>query len=168
MALAGPAEAAARALRAVDLPPASAQRVLAIAELVAAVARAVPGLAVTVDPGEHRGFAYQSDFGFTLLSDEVRGEIGRGGRYGIRRPGGAVEPAAGFTLYLEGLAQALPAPGAPSRILAPPGATGRAEELRRQGHVVVANLEADMPDDEAAAELGFTHVLRDGKVQPLG
>src|SRR3546814_7965599 len=82
-------------------------------------------------PGEFRGFEYHTGIAFSLFARNVRGELGRGGRY--TTPAG--EPATGFTLYLDSVMRALPAQPVPPMVYLPhgtPRSTGA--ELRRQGH----------------------------------
>ncbi len=66
-------------------------------------------IAVTIDPLESRGFEYHSAIGFTLFAKDVRGELGRGGRYDVRFASEEKsETAAGFTLYMDTIRKALP------------------------------------------------------------
>src|SRR5204863_1200443 len=69
------------------------------------LAGAIPGLKVTVDPVENRGFEYHTGISFTFFArvgPELGplGELGRGGRYQAGPPE-APEPATGFTLYTD-------------------------------------------------------------------
>ncbi len=61
----------------------------------------VDGVSISVDPLEQKGFEYHRNFGFTLFSEHVSGELGRGGAYdaGFAQEGDA--PAKGFTLYMD-------------------------------------------------------------------
>ena len=62
---------------------------------------------ITFDLIERRGFEYKSGLSFTLFSKDVRGELGRGGRYNIYySESDIVESAVGFTLYMDGMMQA--------------------------------------------------------------
>ncbi len=88
----------------VALPPEAAQLVVDLNDISRGVLRALDELgygdvAVTIDPLEFKGFDYQSGAGFTFFSRNIRGEIGRGGRYNI--VGAAQESAVGFTLYMD-------------------------------------------------------------------
>jgi len=97
-----------------------------------------PGLRVTVDPVENRGFEYHTGLSFTFFARGVRGELGRGGRY---RAGLLREPATGFSLMLHNLLRAVPPPVSPRRILVPARMKRRdAADLRRQGWITVAAL----------------------------
>ncbi|KLE35006.1 ATP phosphoribosyltransferase regulatory subunit [Aurantiacibacter luteus] len=119
------------------------------------IAERVRGRArLTLDPSERHGFAYQSWLGFTLYADGVRGALGRGGTYRI---GGSDEAATGFSLYPEGLVEAVKADEDLGRRLFLPLGHDReaAARLRSEGWRTVAALsEAD-----EAAELGCSHRL---------
>ena len=145
---AGPAHEALAALGRLDLPPALARRLADTAAVVAAL-DTVGGVAVTLDPTERHGFDYQRWIGFTLFAAGVRGEVGRGGAYGIVEPGGGIEAAVGFSLYLDGLVDAGLGQTAARRVALPTG-TPRAigERLRADGWVTVAVLDGDaLPGD---------------------
>src|SRR5690606_20058367 len=79
--LAGPARAALDGLGRLKLPEAAAKIVADLDALVREVSAAAPDLLVTLDPGEFRGFEYHTGIAFTLFARNVRGELGRGGRY---------------------------------------------------------------------------------------
>ncbi|MFD2233031.1 ATP phosphoribosyltransferase regulatory subunit [Phaeospirillum tilakii] len=145
IAAAGPADRALAALAALDLPPAAAAERDRLAAVVAQVAAALPGLPLTVDPVESRGFEYHCGVGFTLYARALGAELGRGGRY---RAGGT-EPAVGATLFLDSVIAAVPSAPRPARVFVPAGtARAEAERLRAEGLVTVAGL--DPVADEAA------------------
>jgi len=62
-------------------------------------------VSITVDLIERRGFGYQTGVSFTVFSKDVRGELGRGGRYQLNDDKDS-ETATGFTLYMDGMMQA--------------------------------------------------------------
>ncbi len=164
LAASGPAAEALEALAALDLPAEAARSCADLAELVRLVGAAEPRAVVTVDPGEFRGFEYQSGASFTLFAKGVRGELGRGGRYLL--DGG--EPAVGFTIYLDSALRALPErPQAPCLYL--PHATDpvEARRLRDEGWRTVRGLEAEAEPEAEARRLGCSHVLADGEVREL-
>ncbi|MEE4289608.1 MAG: ATP phosphoribosyltransferase regulatory subunit [Erythrobacter sp.] len=116
---------------------------------------------ITLDPTERHGFEYQSWFGFTLYAAGVRGAAGRGGTYTIA---GSEEPATGFTLYVDRLAEATPAPVTERKVYLPIGHDpARAAALRAEGWRTCAGL----AEGEDAGALGCTHVLDGGEVVPL-
>ena len=131
-------------------------RYLATAE---ALATRAPDLAVTLDPGEMRGFEYQTGIGFAFFARGVRGELGRGGRYVAQHPDGRGEPAVGFSMYLDSLLRAVPAPPPARRIYCPAGtAAATARRLREDGWRTVAGL-GEVDDVRAEARrLGCSHI----------
>ncbi len=159
---AGPHVAALEALARLDLPPRAADERDRLTEVAGLVADAAPGVGLTIDPIEHRGFEYQTGVSFTLFGPGVRGELGRGGRY---HAGGGGEPATGFTLFMDTVLRALPAPERARRLYLPRGAPrGEAGRLRAEGWVVVAALDASGDAAAEAGRLGCTHALLDGEI----
>ena len=102
----GPFAEALVALREVDAGGALKSRLDGLENVAAHIGDAAQ---ITLDPTERHGFEYQSWFGFTLYADGLRRAAGRGGTYRIA---GSGEPATGFTLYLDRLADAAPQPEA--------------------------------------------------------
>ena len=166
MAAAGAADHAVAALADLELPADAGRDRERLLEVVRLIRAAAPGLMVTVDLVEYRGFEYQSGVSFTLFSRGVRGELGNGGRY---RAGQAGEPATGFTLYTDTVIRAVPAPELPQRVFVPfgadPAAAGR---LRAAGLVTVAGLAPVVDAEEEARRLACDHVMVDGEPRPLG
>lgn len=164
MLASGPAERALAAFESVDLPAEAASERNRLREVLRLVREVEPDLTVTVDLVEHRGYEYQTGLSFTLFARGVDGELGSGGRY--RAPDG--EPATGFTLYMDTLLRAVPAPAKPKRLFLPKGTPwAGGERARKDGWVTIAGL---TPVDDAAAEakrLGCDHVLIDGGVHPV-
>lgn len=148
LAATGPKDAALAALAGIDLPAegrAALDRLTQVADLVAA---AEPGLAITLDPVENRGFEYHTGIAFSLFVRGVRAEVGRGGRY--RPNGDPTETATGFTLYMEKVLQALPAALRRDAVFVPHGTPRAATAaLRADGRVTVQGLE---PVDNIVAE----------------
>lgn len=166
LAATGRKDAALAALSGIDLPAearAALDRLTHVADLVAA---AEPKLAITLDPVENRGFEYHTGIAFSLFVRGVRAEVGRGGRY--RPNGDPNETATGFTLYMEKLLQALPAPQRREAVFVPHGTPrGAAAALRADGRVTVQGLE---PVADVAAEARRQRcaaVWKDGKVIAL-
>ncbi len=162
--MSGPAEDAVEKLQALPLDGDAAAMVAELSELAGRIRADAPNLMLTIDPGESRGFEYQTGVSFTLLARGVRGELGRGGRYDT----GANETAVGFTLYLDSLMRALPPPPQAGRVFVALKDAGESGRLRAEGWRTVRGLEAC---DDAAAEarrLGCTHIFRSGTVEPLG
>jgi ATP phosphoribosyltransferase regulatory subunit len=166
MAAAGERSEGLRRLKSLSLPNkvrAAVERLEAVASLVAAEE---PGLEVTIDPVENRGFEYYTGLGFSLFSRGVRGELGRGGRYQV--DGLDSEGSCGLTLYMETVIRAIAEPTAPNRLFVPIG-TPRAiaTRSREQGWITIAGLDPTVEARIDAERLGCTHVLRDGHPVPL-
>jgi ATP phosphoribosyltransferase regulatory subunit len=153
---AGPAERALAALAALDLPPAAAAERDRLAKVVELVAADLPGLTLTVDPVENRGFEYHTGLSFTLFARNIGAELGRGGRYQC----GGGEPATGATLFMDSVLAALPGP-APVRRLFVPAGTPRAwaQAFRAQGWVTVAGLDPAADPVVEAKRQGCGHRL---------
>ena len=122
-------------------------------------------LGVTVDPGETRGFAYQTWIGFSLFAKGIRGEVGRGGAYVIRKPDGGEEPAVGFSLYLDGLVEAGQGVEVMPRLFLARG-TDAADmvRLRGEGWAIVRALD-DTDTAEAARAQRCSHYWDGRKIQ---
>jgi ATP phosphoribosyltransferase regulatory subunit len=171
----------AQLMNAVGAPPQALQGLAAVAltskaaaqrdrliEVATLVQAAAPTLGLSVDPTDHRGFEYHTGVTFSLLGRSVAGEFGRGGRY-VNQAG---EDATGFTLYLDTLSAALPAPKPARRILLPRGTSHEAAlRLRQEGWVTLHALEAGSGDkagdEKEARRLGCSHLWRNGAVQML-
>jgi ATP phosphoribosyltransferase regulatory subunit len=166
LAAAGPADAALAALKRIALPPAARASVAGLADVVARVREAAPGVALTIDPVENRGFEYHTGISFSIFSRRSRGELGRGGRY--RAGNGAGEPATGFTLFMDTVLRAA-APLPPARkIYLPLGVpSAEAVKLRGEGWTTIAGLDSDADSTAEAKRLGCGHVFTDGRARPI-
>ena len=128
------------------------------------------GITITIDPLETHGFDYHSGFGFTLFSNDIQGELGRGGRYQAvfeashdkQTHEEAGEPACGFSLYTDNLRKLVERKGRPNR-LSVPADIGWRELTKYQSEdwVVVRQIGGTKTDRELR-EMGCTHKL-DGK-----
>jgi ATP phosphoribosyltransferase regulatory subunit len=151
LAAAGPAEGALAALEAAALPQAARAIADNAAAVIAALRARAPGLRVTLDPVEFRGFRYHTGVAFTIFGEGMTGEIARGGRYLSGE-----EPATGMSLYPDALLRAV-APAAPrARVFVPLGTDPEAARaLRAQGLATIAQLApGDTPES-----LRCTHSL---------
>ncbi len=165
---AGPADEALAALAPLGLPAEAEAAVGHLARVVGLLRASAPGLRLTVDPVEHRGFEYQTGISFTLFAPGARGELGRGGRYLADGFGGEPETSTGFTLYMDTVLRAVPPGGGGTRLFLPPDTpAARARALRADGWVTVAGLGPDADPDSEARRLGCSHVLRDGHAVEL-
>jgi ATP phosphoribosyltransferase regulatory subunit len=164
LAASGAADRALAALAKIGLPKAAAAERVRLSEVARLVREAMPGLTLTVDAAEARGFEYETGVSFTMFARGVRGEIGRGGRYAAS--GG--EPATGFTLFMDTIGRAVPEAAAKRRVFLPAGTDARTgQRLRAQGWVTVAALDKDGDARGEAGRLGCTHVFSAGKPVPL-
>lgn len=149
----GPFTDALAKLRAFDSDGVLASR---LDGLEAIAARIGDTARITLDPTERHGFEYQSWFGFTLYGEGLRHALGRGGTYRIA---GSEEPATGFTLYLDRVAQGAPEPAADETLYLPLGHDADvARQYRAQGWRTVAQLS----ENEDPVALGCTHILEAG------
>jgi ATP phosphoribosyltransferase regulatory subunit len=161
LAAAGPAGQALAVLDRLPLPERARAERQRLAAVLAGLAAAMPGLQVTVDPVENRGFEYQTGISFSFFTGTMPGlgELGRGGRYEAGDPA-APEAATGFTLYTDTVLRTLPQAGGPRRILVPFGSDpAPARALRQAGWVAVAALEPAADWRAEARRLGCGHVL---------
>lgn len=170
---AGPAESALPRLQALALPQAALNDLKRLATVVGLLREALPDLAVTVDPVEHRGFEYQTGISFIYFARGVRGELGRGGRYQALAGDGHgngkdAQSCTGITLYMDTVLRAAPGGGEARRLYlpfgTPPAAGG---ERRDQGWVTVQGLEAEADMVTEARRMGCGHLLRDGEIVAL-
>jgi len=174
MAAAGPADRALDTIKAIALPDRAQAEVAALTEIIRLIRLRAPDLMLTIDPVENRGFEYHTGVSFTIFARNIRGELGRGGRYVAgghqtedgytKRATPEPQPSTGFTLYSDTVLRALVFGPQPPRVLLPHGvdhATGI--ELRAAGWITVAGLEPVADAEAEARRLACSHVLSDGK-----
>jgi ATP phosphoribosyltransferase regulatory subunit len=150
---AGAADRALAALAAARLPPAAAALADRLAATVAAIRVRAPGLKLTIDPIEFRGFRYHTGVCLTVYAPGRHEELGSGGRYLC----GDAEPATGLTLYPDAILRAAPARPPRPRVFVPAGADGA--RLRAEGYATVAGLEPVADPAAEARRLRCTHWL---------
>jgi ATP phosphoribosyltransferase regulatory subunit len=149
----GPFDQALASLRDVDAGGALKSRLDGLEQISAHIGDAAR---ITLDPTERHGFEYQSWFGFTLYAEGLRRAAGRGGTYRIA---GSEEPATGFTLYLDRLADAAPQPEAARTCYLPLGHDrAAAAKLRAEGW----RTRAQLAEGEDPAALGCGYILTTG------
>lgn len=160
---AGPADRALAALAAASLPPAARALAERLARTVAAVRARAPGVSLTADPLEFRGFRYHRGVAFTLFTGALAEELGRGGGYLAGE-----EPATGVTLYPDAALRAAPPKPRRPRVFVPLPLAAAAPRLRAQGFATVAAMG---PVEDARAEarrLRCTHLATGpGEASPL-
>ncbi|WP_308720082.1 ATP phosphoribosyltransferase regulatory subunit [Komagataeibacter xylinus] len=161
---AGPAQGALAELAAVELPP--AVRVLSerLAATVAAIEARVPGIRLTVDPVEFRGWQYHTGVCVSVYAAGQREELGRGGRYLSNDD----EPACGITLRPDIILRAAPPLPSRTRVFLPWGTPAeKAAALRAAGYATVSALGPDEDPLAQAALLACTLVVADGQLVPV-
>ena len=84
---AGPADRALAALASADLPQAARRLAQRLEDTVAEIRARAPGLRVTVDPVEFRGFRYETGVCVTIYAPGRHEELGRGRPVHLRRGG---------------------------------------------------------------------------------
>jgi ATP phosphoribosyltransferase regulatory subunit len=159
---AGGAERALAALAEARLSPGARALAERLAATVAAIRARAPGLKLTVDPVEFRGFRYHTGVCVTVYAPGRHEELGRGGRYLC----GGTEPATGLTLFPEAILRAAPARAQRPRAYVPTGLDGAA--ARAENFATVAGL---APVADAAAEarrLGCSHLVTEAGLVALG
>ena len=92
----GPAPEALDEIDRLPLPPAAAERIAALRDLANRIETAHPGLIVTVDALEGRGFEYYTGVGFSIFARGARG--GTGARRALSRRAGG-RPGTGRRLH---------------------------------------------------------------------
>lgn len=163
----GPVESVADKIAALPLSGAAAEARDALLQTAALIAEAAPEIDITLDAVENRGFEYHTGVTFTMFVTGVRGELGTGGRYQAVTGNGngdeAGEPATGFTLFLDSILRAVPAPETAPRLFLPAEISReQAWILQGQGYRTVRGL-GNVTDAKAEAKrLGCTHVWIDG------
>jgi ATP phosphoribosyltransferase regulatory subunit len=167
LAAAGAADAALKAIAALDLPKEAAAERARLAAVAERLAQSLPKFAITIDPVENRGFEYHTGVSFSFFARGVAAELGRGGRYrtGSDNGNGSGEDATGFTLYTDTVLEATPAHQAAPRLYVPAGGDAvAAAHWRAQGHVTVAGLSPVKDNAREAKRLGCQHVLDGEKI----
>jgi ATP phosphoribosyltransferase regulatory subunit len=166
---AGPSAKAMKQLSTLGLPAKSKAMIATLGEVVARVGQEAPELTLTVDPGEYRGFEYQTGVSFTMFARGVRGELGRGGRYEAGAEKDASEPATGFSLYVDSLLPALPKPRPQDKLYLPFGTPeAEAKRLRTDGMRTIRGLEKVGDAKTEAKRLGCSHYWDGRAVKTAG
>jgi ATP phosphoribosyltransferase regulatory subunit len=166
LAVCGPFDTAFPLLTGIDLPPAAAAWRDRLAAVVARLRALAPGLSLSLDAVENRGFEYHTGICFTFFAPGWRNHLGRGGRYGGQ---GGQEPAIGASLYLHALIGILPGPKAAARVFVP---LEEAEPevlaaLQAEGWVTVGAVTSCADRRAEAKRLGCGHVLEMRRPRPV-
>jgi ATP phosphoribosyltransferase regulatory subunit len=135
-------EEALAELSKIALPPAIAEQVKDLAGIENSLKKAlaecgVADVTLTLDVFETKGSQYYKGLAFSLFAGGVRGELGRGGHYGVQF--GAADTgltATGFTLYMDTICKALELRPSGKRMAVLPGAAwGDILRLQQEGWV---------------------------------
>lgn len=162
----GPAERAFEVLASLKLPDEAREMADETQRLGERLKQDVAGIALTVDPGDYRGFEYKTGIGFALFAEGIASELGRGGRYEIEHPDGKLEPASGFSVYLDSLAGASNREPADDKLYLPfEIEAGQAARYREGGWRTVRGLEPATSPREEAKRLGCGHYVEGGKIR---
>ncbi len=160
----GPAARAVPALLEAGLPDSGLAQAGRLAEMVAAVRAVLPGLPLTVDPVEFRGYRYHTGISMTIFAAGQQMELGRGGRYLC----GDAEPATGITLYPDSIIRLSPPVALRPRLYLPLGTSAEAARAARgQGYATVPGLAPEAAPGDEARRLGCTHLLFENVITAL-
>ena len=163
MIVAGPAAETLEKLAALELSAPARAALAPAQQLLPLLAESLPGLSVTLDPVEHRGFEYHSGISFSLFARGLHGELGRGGRYMASAPGHAPETATGVTIYMDMLLRALEPAASAARLYLPAGTTpDQRRALQAEGWMTVMAFEPAADPAEEARRMGCSHYWSDG------
>jgi ATP phosphoribosyltransferase regulatory subunit len=163
LASAGAAAPALKTIAAMTLAPEAAAERARLVAVAGGLAAAMPGLSITIDPVENRGFEYHTGVSFSFFARGSKAELGRGGRY--RTGNGDSEDATGFTLYTDAVLEAMTPHRPAPRLYVPAGSDAKAAaRWRSQGYVTVAGLVAAKDATAEARRLGCQHVLSGEKI----
>lgn len=162
----GSVDEALERLKALSLPDTAGAERNRLEEVVNLLRTESPGLRLTLDPVENRGFEYHTGIGFTIFARGIAGELARGGRYRVR--GGVSdddERATGVTLYVDTILGILPRLKDSRRILIPPKTSRSVKlELQNDGWVTVSSLDDTVDLCEEAKHLACSHIF--GEIGP--
>ena len=166
----GPVDLAIETLKKIDLPREAAAELKKLSDIIISLRERTPNLTITVDPVETRGYEYHTGVTFTFFALDVRGEIGRGGRYLVNDTNGieAPETATGASLYIDTIQRALPRPKKRNRVLIAASNTNAAIKLRKEGWITVEHFEDNSSDNlRYAKKTGCTHFWDGKNVIPI-
>ena len=165
---AGPAGSALKHLDGLDMPKPARQELATIRRVATLISEAAPELDITVDLCEHRGFEYQTGVSFTFFARDVRGELGRGGRYQTSTYDRPPQSSTGFTLYLDSVLRALPRTATRRRIYLPLGTPRtQAHRLRVDGWTTIAGLAPAISMVDEARQAECSHLFMNGEVRSI-
>ncbi|MEO0392358.1 MAG: ATP phosphoribosyltransferase regulatory subunit [Pseudomonadota bacterium] len=183
---AGPVDDALALLDKISIPTGLKGDIERLKAVVTTLKADLPGLMVTCDPLERRGFEYQTGLSFTLFARGVRGELGRGGRY--RSAGTLIadqqnpttqqdfaslgEPAVGFSLFMDSIMRGLRPTDTIKRLYVPTTLSlAERHDLIAEGWVVIRAVNDGLDANalqQVAEQAGCDHYWLDGAAHPTG
>lgn len=154
-------------LRSLDhLPEEAAAECHRLIDVVALLKKEKPGLSLTIDVLENRGFEYHCGIAFSIFSKQAEVELGRGGRYIASLEGCSPEPAVGVTLFMAHLIDVLGELKVEKRVYVPFDVSfTKANALRAKGYVIVCGLKSGERDE--ARRMLCDYIYADGQIRPL-
>lgn len=166
----GPADNAINSLKDIKLSPKGEHELSHLEAVVSSLKERTNDLSITVDPVEIRGYEYHTGLTFTIFSNGVRGELGRGGRYNSvnSESENLGEEATGVTLFIDTLVGSMPKPKPPKKMFVPQGSNeDLVKKLTLDGWIAVGELDLSQDQEDEAFRLGCTHIIRNGKLENL-
>jgi ATP phosphoribosyltransferase regulatory subunit len=166
----GPVDKALENLKKINLPDEAYAELNKLSDIILCLKTGIPNLTITIDPVETRGYEYHTGVTFTFFALNVRGEIGRGGRYLVNdaNESSAAETATGTSLYLDTILRALPTPKKRDRVLVSESKPEIAFKLRQKGWVTVEHFnESDSINAVQAQKSGCSHFWNGNKVMAI-
>ncbi|MEE2694480.1 MAG: ATP phosphoribosyltransferase regulatory subunit [Pseudomonadota bacterium] len=160
----GNAEECLQKLKCLSLPPEAALLKTRLGEVVSLIRQRKPGLNLTVDPAETRGFEYHLGVSFAIFSRSAPCELGMGGRYQSNEE----EMATGFSLFMDVLTDLVPRKNAGRRLYLPFGVSSKiSKELRDSGWVVVHGLVPESDVESEGRRLSCSYLWIEDEARPL-
>ena len=168
MGAAGPVDKSLSLLKALEIGEKSDKEVKVLTNAASLIKKVAPGLRITLDPVENRGFEYHTGVTFTLFTKDVSGEIGAGGRYIAKYRDTIGEEATGFTLFMDTILRALPRAAQPKKIFLPFNTPlDVPSKLHSEGWITLAGLAKVANNFSEAQRLGCSHLFVSGKIKKI-
>jgi len=156
----GPIDKALDILKTMKLPEVAQAELQNLIQVVTCLRDRAPNLTITIDPTENRGYEYHTGVTFTFFALNVRGEIGRGGRYltnGSNKIEGP-EAATGVSLFIDTILRALPKPEQKNKVFVSAKRPDVGDKLRKEGWIVIEYFdEENLNIKQNAIQFDCTH-----------
>lgn len=161
----GVLDEALKSARKLKLGRKALDKIAYIEKAAGAVREAKPGITLTADFVENRGFDYHLGLGFSVFAGGFKEELGRGGRYAVSAKTGL--EATGFTFYLNSITRNLSPAAAAKKILVPSSTPLPAlRKLHGEGFITIQSLSAEATATEAK-RLGCGFALNSGRAKEI-